>query len=103
MDRYLIDLLLDHVNKGNRIGKTFVAQAWIDMVKSFNTNFSSRHDKDVLKNRYKHLKRLYNDINTLLGETGFSWDDSREMVVAEDHIWDAYMEVSILFCCIFLA
>lgn len=93
MDRYLIDLLLDQVNRGNRIGQTFVAQAWIDMVKSFNANFTSNHDKDVLKNRYKHLKRQYNDIKTLLGETGFSWDDAREMVAAAEHIWDAYIEV----------
>lgn len=92
MDRYLIDLLLDQVDRGNRIGQTFVAQAWIDMVKSFNDNFGSNHDKDVLKNRYKHLKKQYNDINTLLGETGFSWDDAREMVAAEDHVWDAYIE-----------
>ncbi|KAL7595601.1 hypothetical protein Lser_V15G30039 [Lactuca serriola] len=93
MDRYLVDLLVDHVNKGNKIGHTFIAQAWIEMVKSFNANFNSNHDKDVLKNRYKHLKRQYNDINTLLGETGFSWDDTREMVVAQDHIWDAYIKV----------
>lgn len=93
MDRYLIDLLVDQVNKGNKIGQTFIAQSWIDMVKSFNANFKSNHDKDVLKNRYKHLKRLHNDINTLLGETGFSWDNKREMVAAEDHIWDAYFKV----------
>ncbi|KAI3804546.1 hypothetical protein L1987_26174 [Smallanthus sonchifolius] len=92
MDSYLIDLLLDQVNRGNRNGQTFMAQAWINMVKSFNGNFTSNHDKDVLKNRYKHLKKQYNDINTLLGEKGFSWDDEREMVAAEDHVWDAYIE-----------
>ncbi|KAK9077866.1 hypothetical protein SSX86_006204 [Deinandra increscens subsp. villosa] len=92
MDCYLIDLLLDQINRGNRNGQTFMAQAWIDMVKSFNDNFASNHDKDVLKNRYKHLKKQYNDINTLLGEKGFSWDYEREMVVAEDHVWDAYIE-----------
>ncbi|KAJ9537526.1 hypothetical protein OSB04_030259 [Centaurea solstitialis] len=93
MDRYLVDLLLDQVIAGNRIGQTFVAQAWIEMTKSFNAHFASKHDKDVLKNRYKHLKRQYNDIKTLLGETGFSWDDAREMVAAADPIWDAYIEV----------
>nr|XP_043627369.1 L10-interacting MYB domain-containing protein-like [Erigeron canadensis]XP_043627370.1 L10-interacting MYB domain-containing protein-like [Erigeron canadensis] len=92
MDRYLIDLLLGQVNRGNRIGQTFVAQAWIDMVNSFNANFSSHHDKDVLKNRYKQLKKQYNDIHTLLGAKGFSWDDAREMVAAEDHVWDSYIE-----------
>lgn len=81
------------VNSGNRIGQTFVAQAWIDMVTSFNANFRSHHDKDVLKNRYKHLKRQYNDIKILLEQSGFSWDEAREMVAAEDHVWDAYIEV----------
>ncbi|KAF5815703.1 putative transcription regulator Homeodomain-LIKE family [Helianthus annuus] len=92
MDSYLIELLLDQVSRGNRNGQTFMAQAWINMVKSFNDNFTSNHDKDVLKNRYKHLKKQYNDINALLTETGFSWDDEREMVTAEDHVWDAYIE-----------
>ncbi|XP_076936811.1 uncharacterized protein LOC143604117 [Bidens hawaiensis] len=92
MDCYLIELLLDQVNRGNRNGQTFMAQAWINTVKSFNDNFTSNHDKDVLKNRYKHLKKQYKDINTLLGVEGFSWDDERELVAAEDHVWDAYIE-----------
>lgn len=92
MDCYLIDLLLDQVNRGNGSGHTFVAQAWNDMLKSFNTNFNSNLDKDVLKNRYKHLKKQYNEINTLLGERGFSWDNAREMVTAKDHVWDTYIK-----------
>ncbi|KAA8525642.1 hypothetical protein F0562_007476 [Nyssa sinensis] len=92
MDRYLIDLLLDQVHRGNRIGQTFITQAWIEMVTSFNAKFRSRHDKDVLKNRYKHLRRQYNDIKILLEQSGFSWDETREMVTAEDHVWDAYIK-----------
>lgn len=93
MDHHLIDLLLDQVHKGNKLGQTFISQAWIDMVSSFNLQFKSCHDKDVLKNRYKHLKRQYNDIKTLLQHSGFSWDESREMILAEDHVWDAYIKV----------
>ncbi|XP_020536605.1 uncharacterized protein LOC105637536 isoform X2 [Jatropha curcas] len=90
MDRYLIDLLLDQVHRGNKLGQTFISQAWIDMVASFNVKFQSLHDKDVLKNRYKHLRRMYNDIKSLLENNGFSWDETREMITAEDHVWDAY-------------
>ncbi|KAJ8751788.1 hypothetical protein K2173_025974 [Erythroxylum novogranatense] len=90
MDRYLIDLLLDQVHRGNKVGQTFISQAWSDMVASFNFKFHSNHDKDVLKNRYKHMRRLYNDINNLLGNSGFSWNETREMIVADDHVWDAY-------------
>ncbi|KAF3446171.1 hypothetical protein FNV43_RR11350 [Rhamnella rubrinervis] len=90
MDRFLIDLLLDQVHRGNKLGQTFICQAWIDMVTSFNVQFRSCHDKDVLKNRYKHLKRQYNDIKILLQKDGFSWDETREMIIAEDYVWDAY-------------
>ncbi|XP_048332027.1 uncharacterized protein LOC107419928 isoform X2 [Ziziphus jujuba] len=90
MDRYLIDLLLDQVHRGNKLGQTFICQAWIDMVTAFNAQFRSCHDKDVLKNRYKHLKRQYNDIKILLEHSGFSWDETREMISAEDYVWDAY-------------
>ncbi|XP_050215415.1 uncharacterized protein LOC126666630 isoform X2 [Mercurialis annua] len=90
MDRNLIDLLLEQVHRGNKLGQTFISQAWIDMVASFNVKFQSNHDKDVLKNRYKHLRRMYNEIKNLLEKDGFSWDQSREMITAADHVWDAY-------------
>ncbi|XVE53513.1 hypothetical protein DITRI_Ditri03aG0009400 [Diplodiscus trichospermus] len=92
MDRYLIDLLLDQVHRGNKLGQTFITQAWIDMVTLFNVKFGSHYDKDVLKNRYKHLRRLYNDIKFLLEQNGFSWDEARDMVTAEDSVWDAYIK-----------
>jgi hypothetical protein len=94
MDRYLIDLLLEQVHKGNKLGHTFITQAWINMVTSFNAKFRSHHDKDVLKNRYKHLRRQYNDVKILLEQNGFSWDETREMVTASDIVWDAYTKVN---------
>ena len=93
MDRCLIDLLLDQVLRGNKIGQGFITQAWIEMVKLFNMKFGSHFDKDVLKNRYKHLRRQYNDITALLERSGFSWDDTREMVTAEAYVWDSYIQV----------
>ncbi|KAK7293115.1 hypothetical protein RJT34_15976 [Clitoria ternatea] len=90
MDRCLIDLLLEQVKHGNRLGQTFITQAWNDMIMYFNERFKSQYDKDVLKNRYKHLRKQFNDVDHLLQQEGFSWDDKREMVGAEDHVWDAY-------------
>ncbi|XP_043705936.1 uncharacterized protein LOC122655710 isoform X3 [Telopea speciosissima] len=92
MDRYFIELLLEQVNAGNKIGHTFITQAWVDMVTSFNEKFGSEHDKDVLKNRYKHLRRQYKDITVLLEQSRFSWDETRQMVTADDHVWDAYIK-----------
>ncbi|XP_022636618.1 uncharacterized protein LOC106760000 isoform X2 [Vigna radiata var. radiata] len=90
MDRCLINLLLDQVKHGNRLGQTFISQAWNDMITSFNEQFNSQYDKDVLKNRYKHLRKQFNDVDHLLQHDGFSWDDTREMIDAEDRVWDSY-------------
>ncbi|KAK9292996.1 hypothetical protein L1049_020979 [Liquidambar formosana] len=92
MDRYLIDLLLDQALRGNKIGDAFINQAWIEMVTLFSAKFGSHYDKDVLKNRYKHLRRQYNDIKILLGQSGFSYDETREMVTAEEYVWDFYIK-----------
>lgn len=96
MDRFLIDLMLVQVRGGNRIGRSFISQAWNDMVELFNANFSSHHDKEVLKNRYKHFRKQYDDVKILLQHNGFSWDEDREMVIADDHVWDAYIKVTII-------
>ncbi|CAL5376558.1 unnamed protein product [Camellia sinensis] len=90
MDHYLIDLLLDQVLRGNKIGHSFITQAWNEMVKSFNSKFGSHYDKEVLKSHYKHLREQYNDLKILLDHNGFSWDETQEMVTAEEYVWDSY-------------
>ncbi|KAJ6924945.1 hypothetical protein NC652_018028 [Populus alba x Populus x berolinensis] len=60
MDRYLIDLLLDQVHRGNKFGQTFISQAWIDMAASFNVKFQSHHEQRCfLKNRQHPDARSY--------------------------------------------
>ncbi|KAG8374531.1 hypothetical protein BUALT_Bualt10G0004600 [Buddleja alternifolia] len=70
MDRFLIDLMLEQVHRGNRIGQ------------------------EVLKNRYKHFRKQYNDVRIILQHNGFSWGEGREIVTAEDHVWNAYIKVA---------
>ncbi|XVF48251.1 hypothetical protein PTKIN_Ptkin03bG0175100 [Pterospermum kingtungense] len=92
MERYFIDLMLEQMHRGNRIGHTFNKQAWTDMLNVFNAKFGSQYDKDVLKSRYTNLWKQFNDVKNLLGQSGFSWDESRQMVVADDYVWNAYIK-----------
>ncbi|MCL7030671.1 hypothetical protein MKW94_006273 [Papaver nudicaule] len=92
MERFFIDLMLDQVEKGNRVGHTFNKQAWTDMLIMFNENFGSKYDKDVLKGRYKNLWEQYNDVKILLQQPGFVWDETGQLVIASDHVWDAYLK-----------
>lgn len=96
MERYFVDLMIEQMHRGNRIGHTFNKQAWTDMLAIFNTKFGSQYDKDVLKLRYTNLWRQFNNVKNLLGQNGFSWDETREMVIANDYVWDTYLKVNYL-------
>lgn len=95
MDRYFIDLMLDQVRRGNQVDGVFVKQAWSEMIDSFNAKFGFCYEMDVLKNRYKTLRRQYNIVRNLVELEGFCWDNSRQMVVADDHVWQDYIKVTI--------
>lgn len=93
MDRYFIDLMLEQVHKGNQVDGLFLKQAWMEMIASFNAKFGFSYEAEILKNRYKTLRRQFNVIKNLLDTEGFSWDDSRQMVTADDYIWQDYIKV----------
>ncbi|XP_011659377.1 L10-interacting MYB domain-containing protein isoform X1 [Cucumis sativus] len=92
MDRFFIDLMLEQVQKGNQIDGVFRKQSWADMIASFNAKFGFNYDVDVLKNRYKTLRRQYNVINNLLDLDGFLWDETRQMITADDYVWQDYIK-----------
>ncbi|KAI8574796.1 hypothetical protein RHMOL_Rhmol01G0381500 [Rhododendron molle] len=92
MDRYFIDLMLDEVQKGNQIDGQFHKQAWMEMLVSFNAKFGFNYDIDILKNRYKTLRRQYKVIKNILDLDGFSWDETRQMVTADDSVWQDYIK-----------
>ncbi|KAF5199666.1 Myb/SANT-like DNA-binding domain protein [Thalictrum thalictroides] len=93
MDSYFIELMLEQVHQGNQFDGTFRKHAWMHMTEVFNAKFGYKYDTVVLKNRYKTLKRQYAAIKILLDQKGFVWDDTRQMVTAEDHIWHDYIKV----------
>ncbi|MBA0680852.1 hypothetical protein Goari_012529 [Gossypium aridum] len=92
MERFFIDLMLDQMHRGNRLGHTFNKQAWTDMLSIFNAKFGCKYDRDTLKSHYTNLWKQYNDVKNLLEQNGFSWDDTRKLVVAPPHVWNAYIK-----------
>ncbi|XAR62359.1 hypothetical protein NMG60_11017091 [Bertholletia excelsa] len=92
MDRYFIDLMLDQVHKGNQIDGMFPKQAWTEMIALFNARFGFKYDIDILKNRFKTMKRQYKVIKKLLDLDGFFWDETRQMVTADDSVWQDYIK-----------
>ncbi|KAE8701999.1 two-component response regulator ARR2-like [Hibiscus syriacus] len=92
MDQFFIDLMVEQVRNGNQIGGVFCKQAWIEMIALFNAKFGSSYDVDILKNRLKTLRRQYNVIKNILQLDGFAWDYERQMVTADDSVWQDYIK-----------
>ncbi|KAK7337492.1 hypothetical protein VNO77_18069 [Canavalia gladiata] len=93
MDRYFINLMLAHVHKGNQSDGVFSKQAWMEMISTFNEKFGFDYSLEILKNRYKTMRRQYNLIKSLLQLDGFTWDETRQMVTADDCVWQDYIQV----------
>ncbi|XP_061349444.1 uncharacterized protein LOC133294713 isoform X2 [Gastrolobium bilobum] len=91
MDRYLIDLMLEEVRRGNKIDYVLNSQAWTDMVVLFKERFGVQFEENYLKHRCKGMEKLYHDLRSLLEQRGFSWDETRQMITAYDGVWDAYI------------
>ncbi|OWM86071.1 hypothetical protein CDL15_Pgr010895 [Punica granatum] len=53
----------------------------------------SNYKKDVFKNRYMLLRNLYQGIRSLLDQTGFYWDETREIVTTENDVYDEYIKM----------
>ncbi|KAM7273238.1 hypothetical protein ACFE04_027902 [Oxalis oulophora] len=93
MERYFILLLLDQL-PNNRLGHSFHKHAWIHILTMFNSRFRTTYDNiHIFKFHYSLLLNQYNDINQLLNQPGFSWDHRTNMVVADAHTWNAYIQV----------
>ncbi|KAL3818312.1 hypothetical protein ACJIZ3_004217 [Penstemon smallii] len=92
MDRYFIELMLEHTNQGNTTSTSFSKEAWASMVEFFNSKFGLQADKEILRSRFRRLRKQYNATRDLLNYDGFQWDETRKMVFAEDSVWDKYLK-----------
>ncbi|KAL1331813.1 L10-interacting MYB domain-containing protein isoform X1 [Arachis ipaensis] len=93
MDQFFVELMLNQMHKGNKVGRSFKKKAWVDMTDSFNERFGCHCGKAVLKNRLIVLRRHYFSINVLLSKEGFSWDNAHQKVVADDQVWENCIRV----------
>ncbi|KAL5726819.1 hypothetical protein ACHQM5_000071 [Ranunculus cassubicifolius] len=63
------------------------------MLKFFRGKFGVGFTIDILKNHYRAGKKAHAAIKTLLVESGFGWDEEKEMVCVDDEqVWDDYIK-----------
>lgn len=90
------DLLVEQIRKGNRGSGAFTKLAWKIIRDEFSKQTGLNFDKQQLKNHLDVLRKRYNSVKAILDHTGFSWDVAQYMVLAEDDVWQEYIEVEFL-------
>lgn len=93
MERYLIDLMLEQVHQGNKVGSTFSEQALAHMTLMFKEKFGVQYEQHILENRCHSLMKQYNEISNLLNQNGFAWNETLQMIVADNDVWESYRKV----------
>ncbi|XP_038723815.1 L10-interacting MYB domain-containing protein-like isoform X2 [Tripterygium wilfordii] len=81
------DLMVDQVQKGNRLNSYFSKTAWTFMCDEFQRKTGLKWEKERLKNKYAVLRRQFVIVKSLLDQTDFSWDESTGNIIATDEVW----------------
>ena len=101
-DAYLVELFIDQHNFGRTAYNEFKNEMIRSVTRDFNKKFGMNLEESQVKNRYNVMKKDYGVVKTLLTRAGFGWDESRQMVVADDKVWDSYIAVCNYFCILLL-
>ncbi|PPS14789.1 hypothetical protein GOBAR_AA05776 [Gossypium barbadense] len=92
-DAFLVELFTEQHNCGRTAYNEFKNDVIRSVTRDFNKKFGMNLEENQIKNRYNVMKKDYGVVKTLLGHNGFGWDETRQMVVADDKVWDNYIAV----------
>lgn len=94
-DEYLIELLLEQHNCGKTTYNLFRHEVFKTVTRKLKEKFGVNLEESQIQIRYNAMKKDYGVIKTILGHPGFYWDVNKQMVVADDEVWEKYTAVSI--------
>ncbi|RWR87796.1 Myb/SANT-like domain-containing protein [Cinnamomum micranthum f. kanehirae] len=83
-DEKLIEVMVDQCREGRGMKGGFTCEEWNLLTQNMKSEFGeSIFTKDMLKNRFKTLKKTYANMKAMLDLSGFGWDDTRKLVTTE--------------------
>lgn len=92
-DEYLLELLLEQHNCGKTTYNLFRHEVFKTVTHKLNKKFGLNLEESQIRNRYNVMKKDYGVLKTILDHTGFRWDVNRQIVVADDKVWEKYTAV----------
>ncbi|KAL0005297.1 hypothetical protein SO802_012858 [Lithocarpus litseifolius] len=95
MDGFLLNVMLEEQNNGNRPNGTWSSHAYANMSKKCSTEFGYAIEKGNIKNRIKTLKGTFNSCHDLFKNmSGFAWNPITGLFEVEDEVWEPLIEAN---------
>ncbi|POW05439.1 hypothetical protein PSTT_09664 [Puccinia striiformis] len=89
----LLNFILDQISLGKGTDNgNLKGEGWTAVGAAMYKRFKIKFDNEQLKNQKGAVRKLYIDMEFLLGLSGFGWDEAAGMVTADEDTWDELIE-----------
>ncbi|KNF06205.1 hypothetical protein PSTG_00713 [Puccinia striiformis f. sp. tritici PST-78] len=89
----LLNFILDQISLGKGTDNgNLKGKGWTAVGAAMYKRFKIKFDNEQLKNQKGAVRKLYIDMEFLLGLSGFGWDEAAGMVTADEDTWDELIE-----------
>ncbi|XP_026396856.1 uncharacterized protein At2g29880-like [Papaver somniferum] len=92
MDDMFIELMVEQVLNKQLLDGQFSKCVWTNIITKFKESFGPSFNKDVLRNRMKTLKKSFNVVSSIRGQSGFGWNKKKEIPTAPDDVWERHIK-----------
>lgn len=93
MDDHYVNLMLEQVRRGNKIGSMFTDHAWAWMVTSFNKTFKLTCDRNFLESRFFTLKKEYKDAQHMVDQKNMSRARIHQSTATNNEVSETHIKV----------
>jgi hypothetical protein len=96
MDKAMLDVFVEHYNKGDRAQNGWKPHVYTAAVKNVRQKCESEVTKENVISRSKTFDKHYVTVNKMLCQSGFGWDCDNNMIsVDSEDVWDNYVKVNV--------
>ncbi|KAK5845700.1 hypothetical protein PVK06_001908 [Gossypium arboreum] len=89
MEHLFLEILAEEAQKGNKPSNTFKAVSINRVVEAISEKLQVQCDAKHVENHLRTVKKQWQIICTIRGESGFGWDDNMKMITCDRATYDA--------------
>ncbi|KAG8486068.1 hypothetical protein CXB51_019447 [Gossypium anomalum] len=89
MEHLFLEILAEEAQKGNKPSNTFKVASINRVVEAISEKFQVQCDAKHVENHLRTVKKQWQIICTIQGESGFGWDDNMKMITCDRATYDA--------------